>query len=200
MAETGEELVKAIQRDLACPQCEYNLRGLYGAIVSCPECGATCDVAKLVSLRWTKPWYRAPGLGTVSLPAAWSVLGLIALPFAVTLDVSGRAGGLLAWLGVWLWLLWRAWRLFEGAEGVFLALANHALLAGYLLGVGGFIILVVRTIVTFVVPTIGHDPLQLFGSVCVLALLVLLAWACRRAERFVAQRCIRRYLARSGRT
>ena len=52
MAETGEELVKAIQRDLLCPQCEYNLRGLYGDTVSCPECVAVCDVAGTDDLAW----------------------------------------------------------------------------------------------------------------------------------------------------
>ncbi len=49
MASTGEERVNEIQQDLDCPHCEYNLRGLLGDVVSCPECGEICDVAKLVT-------------------------------------------------------------------------------------------------------------------------------------------------------
>lgn len=31
--------LEEIQRDLACPHCDYNLRGLRGAIVECPSAG-----------------------------------------------------------------------------------------------------------------------------------------------------------------
>ena len=53
-------------RDVACPGCEYNLRGLYGPVVSCPECGLTCDVAKLVQQKWEKSWQHAPKFHVVT--------------------------------------------------------------------------------------------------------------------------------------
>ena len=199
MTGTGEELVKEIRRDLLCPQCEYNLRGLYGDIVWCPECGATCDVAKLVSLRWTKPWHQAPGLSTVFLPTAWAVLGAVGGPMASRVDPVLLAGCLLVWLAVWLWLLWRAWDLFQSVEGVYVALASHVILAGYVFGVWGSLALVFHLLSLLgAPPSLGYAPWQWFALAFCLAPLGLLVWACHRAERFVARRCIRRYLARMG--
>jgi hypothetical protein len=40
--------LRPIDRDLHCPECEYNLRGLSGDPVQCPECGACIAVARLV--------------------------------------------------------------------------------------------------------------------------------------------------------
>ena len=193
MAETGEELVEAIQRDLACPQCEYNLRGLYGAVVSCPECGAECDIAKLVSLRWTKPWHQAPGLNIVFLPTAWSVGGLLGVPLALRVGLMEGTACSLIWLTVWVWLLWRAWGLFQSAEGVYLALASHALFAGYVLGIGGFVI-AMSEVVEY--PDLAT---QIAIAACAVVVTTLLLWSCRWFHRFIAKRCIRRYLARSGR-
>ena len=47
--ETGDRGIDEIRQDLACPDCQYNLRGLIGAIVSCPECGMTVNVGELVT-------------------------------------------------------------------------------------------------------------------------------------------------------
>ena len=113
MSGSGENAVREIQADLACPQCQYNLRGLRGEIVSCPECGARCDVARLIAARWEKPWYKAPLFNLLALPVAWGIACLLALivflpvyigvvryqPFSRTLVVVGWAGFLLGWLG-----------------------------------------------------------------------------------------------------
>jgi len=61
MAQGGEQLADQILNDLACPQCQYNLRGLRGAFVICPECGLGCDVAQMIARQWMGPWYNAPG-------------------------------------------------------------------------------------------------------------------------------------------
>jgi hypothetical protein len=56
MARSGPAQVAELQQDLPCPQCDYNLRGLRGVVVQCPECGATFDVARLIAQRWRGPW------------------------------------------------------------------------------------------------------------------------------------------------
>ena len=53
--EATPDAVEAIQRDLACPACGYNLRGLTGDVIPCPECGTDVDIARLVTQKWTKP-------------------------------------------------------------------------------------------------------------------------------------------------
>ena len=75
--QPGGEYVDAIRQDLECPNCRYNLRGLIGAVVTCPECGNNCDVAHLVANRWRKAWFRAPGFNRLVLPIGWlaSVIG-----------------------------------------------------------------------------------------------------------------------------
>lgn len=200
MAKTGEELVNEIQQDLACPKCEYNLRGLRGAVVSCPECGETCDVAKLTSMRWTKPWHKAPGLTDMFLPITWVVFG--AMGGAV---ISSRAGWealtvfTVVWLAGWVWLMWRAWNVFQSAEGVYLALAAHVILVGYLLGVfgllsgvGGFLISLLDD------PMKSNDLLWAAVWSLVVVVSIVCLRQCHRAEAFVGKRCIRRYLAKRG--
>ena len=51
-----------------CPNCQYNLRGLIGREVECPECGHRCNLAELVKVKWDKPWYKAPGYDKLCLP------------------------------------------------------------------------------------------------------------------------------------
>lgn len=191
MSTSGQALVDGIQRDLACPQCDYNLRGLRGEVVSCPECGAVCDVAKLVSQRWTKPWHQAPGLGTVYLPTAWAVLVVLALLTAFTaLGWTGRLLVLLIGLGGWCWLMWLAQRLFQTSEGLHLALAGHLILTGYLMGVVGCF-----AGVLYAVSELPTNPLHcvILSPVPVVSLAAV--WLCHRAEVMVAKRCIRGYLA-----
>ena len=191
MAKSGEELVRDIQRDLECPQCEYNLRGLRGHVVSCPECGETCDVAKLIILRWTTPWYRVPGLSIVFMPTAWVAIGLIVVPlliFRLHFDETALTGYALILLTGWVWLMSRAWHLFQSAEGIYLALASHVVLAGYILGLVGVLGGVIRAF------TPSGDLLFKVAWALIAVALALVFWQCRKAEEFIGKRCLRRYL------
>ena len=197
MATSGEALVDGIQRDLECPQCEYNLRGLRGDIVSCPECGAVCDVAKLVSQRWTKPWHQAPWLTRLYLPTAWAVLaGMAWLSMYPVLRETGRSLVLLAGLAglaIWCRLMWMARAVFRSNEGLYLALAGHLILAGYLLGVVGVFFGIAGAAETF-----STDALRSLGFAVMTVVSAVAVPLCYRAEKMVAKRCIRRYLARQA--
>ena len=116
METTGAAQVDGLRRDVACPQCEYNLRGLRGNLFLCPECGAACDVAKLMRLRRHMSWQRSPLLPGVYLPAVWVLLAPPALLVVVALElnVAGSLIWLLLGLGVWCLLMAHARRLFEG--------------------------------------------------------------------------------------
>ena len=61
VAPASDQGLSILDRDVACPDCGYNLRGLSREIADCPECGLRCDVAKLLTRRWDQPWYKAPG-------------------------------------------------------------------------------------------------------------------------------------------
>ena len=183
--------IDEIQNDVACPACQYNLRGLRGAVVNCPECGRECDIAEIIRRRWDKPWYLAPGMNTVNMPVAVAVASCIVLPM---FRLSTHDGGLLGGLGVivfpmlalvvWGAFLYRAWLLFDSAEGVGLALLAHVILAVYLAGV---------VAVVFTIATVFSDDLHyLLVTLPVIGLGVL----GRVGERFIAGRCIRRYLNR----
>ena len=191
MVTTGEALVDGIQRDLACPQCEYNLRGLRGDVVSCPECGAVCDVAKLVNLRWTERWYRAPGQSTVYMPTTWGVWLPLLLIGTTALGEAGAMLFLLVGLGVWVWLLRESWRWFQSSEGVFLALACHFIVAGYMVSPIAFLYGMVLAAITL--PT---DPVSGLGYAALAIGSMVVMWLCYRGQVFVAKRCIRRYLAK----
>jgi len=193
MVTSGEEPVNELQQNLECPWCKYNLRGLRGNIVSCPECGETCDVAKLMSLRLTKPWQEAPGTGSVFLPSAWLMIGLLA---ACAVHLHLRFGAM-GWIGVmlitlvgWVYLMSRAWRVFESAEGIYLAFAGHAVLAGYMFGVPGFLVCVLFAVIG------PGDPVFRGGWGVAAVAFALLLWQCHRAEAFIGKRCLRRYLAK----
>ncbi|MEX0776493.1 MAG: hypothetical protein WD042_12385 [Phycisphaeraceae bacterium] len=195
----GESHVEEICNDLACPACQYNLRGLRGAVVACPECGHRCDVAKLVVRRWTKPWYRAPGLYTMQWPVLWFVMGWFGIPIGLSLaDLAVQVaplallGALLVYLAIWCLLMWRTWVLFGGFSGVLLALLMHAVLVGYLVGLFGGIIAGIRLILSVK----ELDWIDVVILVPFTAAFFGILWLARRGERWVAQRCIRRYLAR----
>jgi len=116
------------RRDIACPGCDYNLRGLRGDVVTCPECGATCDIGQLVARRWTKPWYYAPGLNWVMLPCAYALRVALSTRFIDVDKSTVLAVAVLLLIG-WLLLMYRAWRVFRSPVGVALALLMHVALA-----------------------------------------------------------------------
>lgn len=204
----GEAQVQRLQRDLLCPQCDYNLRGLSGACIHCPECGLHVDVARLITQRWTGPWYKAPGLQTLSMPVVWLTLGPVAL-IAVTCMFSGVIHSVgnqpqitnvrmvaaalgLVWLGVWVALMYRSWGVFQAWKGVWLALVEHALLAGYLAGIAATITGLIYGVVA------GSRGNWAWAVALMPFVAAALAWlyGCRRLERWVAEQCVREYLRR----
>ena len=100
-----------IQIDIACPDCEYNLRGLPGPIVNCPECGLTTDVPVLATRQWNKPWYKAPGFNTLMWPAVIAFISWIAFGVLFSL-FSGQPlvvySLILFAFALWVWFMIRA--------------------------------------------------------------------------------------------
>ncbi len=197
MTSAGESHVDEIRQDIACPGCNYNLRGLRGAVINCPECGHRCDIAQLVTRKWTKPWYDAPGLMTLQAPVVWLGTMPLLIMGSGALLMLDRALGAVAFsasallvLSVWGWMLSRGWQLFGGPEGLLLALLQHAILIGY---IGGMIAAFGGGISLFSNMSQGFGLAALFSGAVLLAGLAAVV-AARAGERFTARRCIERYL------
>ncbi len=202
----ADDRVATILRDIGCPACGYNLRGLHGPIVECPECGQRCDVPRMVAARWTGPWWKAPGFNTVLMPTVWLLVSFISMTI-VSLVLDSAAAivaiplvflGLLAFLG---FLLWRAWQLFASMRGVWLALLGHVIFAGYgvgVIGAVGFILVIILTLIDVWDRTsLTWEQAWVVGLNLLFALLCgVVTWLCRRGERFIAGQCIKRYLAK----
>ena len=203
MPTSGQEQIRAIQWDLACPTCSYNLRGLNTDTAQCPECGAAVDIGELVSRRWTLPWHMAPWFNDLVYPAAWLMMTCIALLLSMAMSwwegmtdthvVVTVALASLPTIVIWLWLMDRARRLFGSVQGVYLALYAHAVLAGYLLALP----------VSFAV-TIWVDSVMLLSMNGLPAFLAFttpifgafaIAYPFRLLERHIANRCIRKHLS-----
>lgn len=206
------ETVDEIRENLACPGCEYNLRGLRGALVACPECGRLCDVVEMVARRWTQPWFNAPGLSTLFGPVAWaSIMGIFVMPFVLfaPLAASTRMAAMLVMFVVWLVLMWRAWAVFRGGEGVTLALFAHVILVGYVatvLGLAFAVLLVLGSVIRALTGRVGPvlEPwplvISLFGGIVLALGTYVMLTVFRRGERYIAQRCIHQYLNRPPRS
>jgi len=197
-----------LDRDIACPGCAYNLRGLGAGDVVCPECGLASNVPRLLTRRWDKPWYRAPGYNKLCLPAAWLVASLLLLVVLSILNALTRgqywaaffAGWGLVTAAVWVGLLVWVWRSMAGLASAGYALLSHVALGGYLVGVplfiGGF-----AWAIAWVVDVFSQRPMagKQHGLSVVLLLggFVLFVFG-RWIERVVAGHCIRLYLRRSS--
>ena len=121
------------------------------------------------------------GIGVIFIPLA--VLGRISptnVPLSLLVMLS-------VMLSVWGSLLWRIHAWWPGAQGVWLALLAHAVLASYLLAVVG---LACAGLMFFY----GSTSISRIASGMMILILFGLAYAGRFAERFIADRCIRRYL------
>ncbi|MCH6550701.1 MAG: hypothetical protein IH804_01640 [Planctomycetes bacterium] len=78
--------VDQVRQELTCPQCDYSLQGLAGDLVTCPECGTTSDLPKLI-LRWGfRPWYRAPGFSRILRPLVWPGIGFWLILFVLAVS------------------------------------------------------------------------------------------------------------------
>jgi len=185
-----------------CPACGYNLRGAVGDVVACPECGASVDLAKLVTARWRGPWYRAPGLNRVHTPlaiAAGTALVSLLLTFgAVGWDLTPgwltpivAAGGGVAWLAV----MWRVGTWWPGWVGPALSLLSHVI---FVLLLGGVLMLLVAGInVVMLVGDVGGVARVVWLAVAMVSAVGLILFG-RWLERVQAERCIRRSLRRAA--
>ena len=187
----------AIVIDIACPDCEYNLRGLPGPIVSCPECGLSSDVAELATRQWDKPWYKAPGFNTLIWPAVCVWFGwFFVIPFVAASSSDGLSVLITFFVGLalWVFLMYRAYRVFGRMLGVWLALAMHLLVVGYLAAVIGFAAVVVLGVLEVTQATARVIP-YVYGLLAFSSFAILF-WISRRVERAIAGACIRHYLRR----
>lgn len=187
-----------VRIDIACPGCEYNLRGLPGPIVDCPECGLCSNVAELATRQWDKPWYKAPGFNTLCWPGIWAFICLFFVQPG--LDMNGFMGPLglaVAWLLSligWVTLMYRAYRALGGLLGVWLALLMHILVVGFIVGAFGLFIMIVVSVVALYERDLG--PISATFGFLSVAVIVLILWGCRRVERAIAGACIRHHLRR----
>lgn len=192
----GAQAVDEIRQNVACPKCEYNLFGLRGAVVNCPECGEVCDVAALVSKQWTKPWHEAPGFSRLAYPAVVFAAGFVVTLLAMAMTGQAALVGMtsvatvLGCVAVLVWLHSRS-KWFGVIGGLCASAIVLVMLAGALSciisGLG-----LVR-----MVQWQGWDWTDLEVWIVLgllLAGFVLLAGG-HRAERALAQACIGRYLA-----
>lgn len=193
-----------VDRDTACPRCDYNLRGLLGPVVDCPECGLRSDVIELITRRWDQPWYKAPGYNFIALPAAWSFVCLIGVScsgsIAASVSSQGQIPGnvLLITIAVWMAAL-AGWvgllalafvRFGRDWAAVGFAMLAHAALVGY---VGGIGLIVSGSVAGFMglsdkdVPTI-----LISGGMVITGIGALIGG--RFAERTSAKYCIRKWM------
>jgi len=195
--------VEQVMLDVACPACDYNLRGLAGPIVACPECGQVCDVAKLVSLRWTQPWHRAPKFNRVVLPVAWAVFGWLtvvlatALAFYIDDAVQSVVVQAVAWLLLlagWFACFVQSYRVFGAMRGVWLAMLAHAIFLIYLVTL---ILTVSLGLASIAAIVDGRHSAALVPAV-VIATTWGVGYLARRGERWIAEQCIREYLRRKS--
>ena len=200
MSTSGENAVKEIQADLACPQCQYNLRGLRGPDVHCPECGLAINVAKLIASQWKGSWWTVPRLKAVESPtilaaAAGLFLGVVAQKATSqntdpeVLLICAVVGGIitLLWLAslLTLWLRTRRWAYVRlSLQSLWFAPAWYALAVLPLMGVG------------ILAAGLGTGALlQAVSGAMLLIVAAVVFWACRLGDRWLAERCLRLHLA-----
>lgn len=183
--------------DIACPGCDYNLRGLPGPVVDCPECGLRSDVPELAARQWDKPWYKAPGFNTLTWPAACAYLWyffLVPMSFAYFDSESAVTAIVLAGVALWVLLMYRAYKVFDTAKGIWLALLMHFLVAGFLVSVLGLIVTIFMGAAELSDQGVRPDSMAIGLSAFLCFMGVF--WVSRRIERAIAGACIRHHLRR----
>ncbi len=194
MSERGEAHIQTIMESLACPDCSYDLRGLTGEVVTCPECGREVHVANYVAAQWKKRWQAAPLYNVLALPLAWITVAGIATLIAAGTSQHEHVGwmllgGLIIIVMGWIPLIGYVTRRFGSIEGLWLALAVHLTLPGYIGGLVAFLAGSLGTASVFGRVRAGmlHTAMTAIAGMAAIAV----AYA---IERFVARRCIRRHL------
>lgn len=125
---------------LRCPQCSYSLEGHSGYVVTCPECGAMCDVKSIVDPHGDMRWTDIPGATDLVAPLWWLAVSLmLALPvFALArgthASVIGVVFGAVIVPGGWLVLCVRGVHKYRGSHGLLSLLLLHGACAAVLIG------------------------------------------------------------------
>jgi hypothetical protein len=156
------------------------------------------NVAQLTAAQWRGPWFRAPLLNTLALPVAWALIAPMSSLILLMASSIWRQGAPNVWhflflsLAIvigWVLLLTFVTQRFGSREGLWLALMLHVVLLAYALGSVG----VLSMIVKLVADLTSAPALAIFDAI-VLAVCIAAIVGARLGERFVAFRCIRRYL------
>ena len=192
-----------VRTDVACPQCDQNLRGLRGRVVSCPECGHRCDIAALIGVRWNYSWRHTPLVPLVLSPASLALGSaiLIGLYVAVThflylpavgWDWAAMGAGVL-----WIVAMLRVRIVFGDGQGWTLAAVGHVMLLLITLSV----VAVVGLIGVLLVTLQGPEPWMNWVMWATLPGLVFAAlpwWLILRWNRWIKLTCLDRHLRKAA--
>lgn len=197
-APGGASNVEMIRQDLACPACGYNLRGLPGAVVTCPECGTVCDVATLVTEQWTQSWWKAPGFNVIIGPAATLMVGVVLTLLAIALSSTQLMS---PWFAVifavvvvsyWCYLWHGVYRRFGDAWSLLLTLLAHAIATGMIVSAIAMIMTALFCLLEFMR---SPDLIRVATYALVFLIAIVTLFFCRKGEKFIAGHCIRLHLA-----
>jgi hypothetical protein len=190
---------------IACPSCEYLLHGLGGPVVTCPECGATCDIVELAR-QYRARWSTTPLYERMMRPATLAMLILVFLPAAMSIflpELAGlmTSGAVLLWIVVgilltaWVILALLAIRGLPFGTGAMLLLTLHLTMAGYLIcGVGVFAGLIGLIGLPVAILNVSADTAEIVLCAVVTAIGILCALAFRllwKLDQFVGRACLR---------
>ncbi len=185
--------------ELKCFSCGYELRGLTGNVVTCPECGRQHNVTNMIIKQWNGPWYRAPGFKLLGLPllapVAWCfVMGACGLLF-INSPGNFTAVFWVATLGAvvgWFALMYRALTKYRRRIGIVLTVMVQLIFPLYTVGL--FSVFVIPVMIYFEIDTGEDVPVAVF-AVCatVAGFMFLLAYG---VQRIFARLCIRTHVRR----
>lgn len=189
--------------NVRCPACDYLLRGLPGAIVTCPECGRTCDVPKLIARRRTD-WLTSRVYQHLFAAGVLFPFALLAtlITFLLVPSVGAAAGvlGIVAVVlgGGWLLLIHRAAAGRLDRDFLVLVALSHGLqaclmLSAVIIVVGGAVILG-GTLALMLPDERSEAAVAVLVSTAVVFGAIIFLSNANRMDRAIGIRCIRHEL------
>lgn len=190
------EAIEQVLLNIYCPNCQYNLRGLKGKNVQCPECGHDCDITKLVCINWDKPCYKAPGYDKLCSP----IYAIMASPlfFYGSLFCGCVIHPDVSYIFPILWVIFYiasyipAYRLFKNFRGVRLAFILQNVAFGFFLPIPFFMILIIGLCYED-----GWSGMPITLSIITISGIIISYFSikyARKWDRYIAQQCIDQYL------